>query len=60
MSQNLSSAAVVIGALRVNILSVNFISVEGARQHICQNNFLVLTRYSVIFKTLKPNSCVIC
>ena len=35
-----------------NILSVNFCSVEGARQHICQNNlFLVLTRYSVIFKS---------
>ena len=35
-----------------NILSVNFFSVEGARQHICQNNlFLILTRYSVIFKS---------
>ena len=37
--------------LYINILSVNFCSVESARQHICQNNLhLVLTRYSVFSK----------
>ena len=37
-----------------DILYVNFCSVEGARQHICQKNLFidkVLTRYDVIFKT---------
>ena len=44
-----------------NILSVNFCSVEGGRQLICQKNlFLVLTRYSLIFKSCKPNGFVIC